>query len=334
MGRARLASAVRALPLEFEPYSWALSTVAIAELAGIAPEQVLRFDGNTPPRGRARVEELAEATSEMHKYPHGGYPRIHEAIAAYAEVEPENVVLGAGADDLLMLCARAFAGPGDEVDVRDEPVYAVMRGAVHLAGATVSSRNPVVTFVCRPHNPTGTLVKLPAARPLVVDEAYFEYAKGDTAAPLIEEGVVVIRTFSKAFALAGARIGYALADAATAAELRTRQSPAPVSTLSVALALAGLARPPDVSATLDERERLAARLRSIGLEPLPSATNFVYVPVEHAIELGRALLHEGLAVRVSPEAIRISVNEPAADDVLVSAIERLRTERPWQDRTA
>jgi histidinol-phosphate aminotransferase len=325
---------VRSLPPEFEPYSWALSTAAIAELAGIAPEQVLRFDGNTPPRGRARVEELVEATSEVHRYPHGGYPRIHEAISAYAGVEPENVVLGAGADDLLMLCARAFAGPGDEVDVRDEPVYPVIRGAVHLAGAAVGSRNPVATFVCRPHNPTGALVELPAARPLMVDEAYFEYADGVTAAPLIEDGVVVIRTFSKAFALAGARIGYALADNVTAAELRTRQSPAPVSTLSVALALAVLANGPDVSATLEERERLAVRLRSIGLEPLPSATNFVYVPVDHAAELAQGLLRMGLAVRASPEAIRITVNEPAADDVLVSAIERLRTEsrRPDSNR--
>src|SRR5919198_6297268 len=222
-GQAR--ATVRPLPPSFEPYAWAPSTAAIAELAGIRPDQVLRFDGNTPPVGHARLEQLAEAVATVHRYPHGGYPRIHEEIAEYAGVEPENVVLGAGADDLLMLCARAFAGPGDEVDVRDGPVYAVMRGAVHLAGATVSSRNPVVTFVCRPHNPTGTLVKLPAARPLVVDEAYFEYAEGVTAASLIEEGVVVIRTFSKAFALAGARVGYALADGATAAELRTRQSP-------------------------------------------------------------------------------------------------------------
>jgi histidinol-phosphate aminotransferase len=313
------------LPLDFEPYSWAPSTIAIAELAGIRPEQVLRFDGNTPPVGRARLEALADAVGAVHKYPHGGYPRIHEEIADYAGVEPENVVLGAGADDLLMVCARAFAGPGDYVDVRDEPVYAVIRGAVHLAGADVGKRDPVATFVCRPHNPSGALVDLPDARPLIVDEAYFEYADGATAATLIEDGVVVIRTFSKAFALAGARIGYALADAATAKELRTRQSPAPVSTLSVALALAGLADRPDVSPTIEERERLARQLRSIGLEPLPSMTNFVFVEVEDAAELASSLLREGLAVRPAGSGIRITVNDAAADDVLVSAINRLRT---------
>ena len=77
--------------------------------------------------------------------------------------------------------------------------------------------------------PDGDLLPLPAARPLVVDEAYFEYA-GETAVGLIEDGVVVLRTFSKAFALAGARVGYALADRETAAELNRRQSPMPIST--------------------------------------------------------------------------------------------------------
>ena len=314
---------MRSLPSEFEPYSWALSTAAIAELAGIRPEEVLRFDGNTPAYGRARLEQLTDAVARVHTYPHGGYPRIHEAIAEYAGVSPENVALGAGADDLLMLCARAFAGPGGRVDVRDEPVYPVLRGAVHLAGAEVSAVEPDATFVCRPHNPTGALVELPAARPLVVDEAYFEFAGAETAAGLIDDGVVVIRTFSKAFALAGARIGYALADADTAEELRTRQSPAPVSTLSVALALAGLADPPDVSQTVAERERLAARLRSIGLAPLESWTNFVYAPVGDGLALTDALLGQGLAVRGSPEAIRISVRDEADDDRLVQALESL-----------
>ena len=322
---------MRALPREFEPYAWAPSTAAIAELAGIRPEQVMRFDGNTPPAGRARVEQVADAVAAVHKYPHGGYPRIHEEIADYAGVGPENVALGAGADDLLMLCARAFAGPGDLVEVRNEPVYPVIRTSVHLAGADVGTENPVATFVCRPHNPSGALVELPDARPLVVDEAYFEYAGGETAATLIGDGVVVIRTFSKAFALAGARIGYVLADEETARELRTRQSPAPVSTLSVALALAGLASPPDVGATIGERERLAERLRSIGLAPLPSATNFVYVPVDDAAALAHALLREGLAVRPSGGGIRITVNEPTADDVLVATIDRLQTHPELQD---
>src|SRR5919204_3192036 len=134
------ARTVRPLSAQFRPYAWALSTAEIARLAGFPAGDVLGFEGNPPPDApaTARPDTVAAALARIQSYRHGGFPELLQAIADYNGVEPENVVLGAGADDLLMLCARAYAGPGDEVDVRDEPVYAVMRGAVHLAGATVS----------------------------------------------------------------------------------------------------------------------------------------------------------------------------------------------------
>jgi len=312
---------VRKLPDAYEPYGWAISTAEAARIAGIPPEEVLRFDGNVPPRPppSARPETVAAALGEINAYTHGGYPQIHEAIADYAGVEPGQVVLGAGADDLIMLCARAFAGPGDRVAIADEPTYPLIRLAVWLAGAEVDGKDPVLTFCCRPHNPTGALVDLPAARPLVVDEAYFEYA-GESAAGLLDDGVIVIRTFSKAFGLASARIGYLLADAETASDLRERQHPAPVSTLSVALALAGLADPPDVRPILAERERLAQELRTLGLEPLPSWANFLYVPLADAPATAKRLLERGLLVRPFPDAIRITVRDAADDDRLLAAL--------------
>jgi histidinol-phosphate aminotransferase/imidazoleglycerol-phosphate dehydratase/histidinol-phosphatase len=319
---------VRRLSPDFSPYGWALSTAEIAERAGLDPVEVLRFDGNVPalPLPSSRPGTLAGALAEINTYPHGGYPRLLEAIAAYAGVGPENVVLGAGADDLILLVARAFAGPGDTVVVNEHPTYPLFRIASWLAGAEVGGDDPALTFCCRPNNPSGALGELPAVRPLAVDEAYFEYA-GESAVGEIDDGVIVIRTFSKAFGLAGARVGYALADAATAAELNARQSPAAVSTLSAALALAALERPPDVSAELDERDRLADALRTLGLEPLPSRTNFVFVPVEDADGLGEALLRRGLAVRVFPDGIRVSVRDREDDDILLDAIAR-ELERP------
>jgi histidinol-phosphate/aromatic aminotransferase/cobyric acid decarboxylase-like protein len=291
-------------------------------VAGIAEAEVLRFDGNTPPAPLpwSRPETVADELRRVHTYPHGGYPRIHGAIAEYAGVGRENVVLGAGADDLILLCARAFAGPGDTIAVADEPTYPLFRVAAWLAGAEVGDGDAVLTFCCRPHNPTGMLVPLPAARPLVVDEAYFEYAGGETAVELLDDDVVVIRTFSKAFGLAGARIGYALASADTAAELNERQAPAPVSTLSVALALAALAHPPDVGPVLEERERLADQLRRLGLEPLPSHANFVYVPVPDAPAVSEVLLRRGLAVRPSRDAIRITMRDRRDDDMVLRAL--------------
>ncbi len=315
---------MRELAPDFRAYTWAMPTDDVARLAGIDPSQVLRFDQNTPslPLPSTRPGVIAGALARVSGYPAGGYRRLRRAIADYTGVEPENVVLGAGADDLILLCARVFAGPGDTVAIPTSPTYPLFRIGAQLAGAEVGGEDPVVTFACRPNNPTGALDPLPEARPLVVDEAYFEYA-GETALPLLDDGVIVLRTFSKAFALAGARIGYALAATDAAAELNARQAPAPVSTLSAELALAALASPPDVAPLLEERERLASCLRALGLPPLESHANFLFVPVADGTTIGDALLRQGIVVRAYPEAIRVTVADQVDDDALVEALARV-----------
>ncbi len=315
---------MRAIPASFSEYTWAPSTEEIARSVELDPLQIVRFDGNVPaqPSPFARPGTIAGALAEVNAYAHGGFAELVDAIARYAGVGPENVVLGAGADDLILLCARTFAGPGDVVAVAESPTYPLYRIAAHLAGAEVGDVDPVVTFSCRPNNPTGTLGELPAARPLVVDEAYFEYA-GVTAAGLIEDGVIVLRTFSKSFGLAGARVGYALADAETAAELNRRQAPQPISGISATLALAALSDPTDVGWQVEERERCARALRALGLEPLPSATNFLFVPLDEADAIAASLLRSGLVVRVYAGGLRFSVRDREDDDLLLDALARV-----------
>lgn len=318
---------MRALSPAFRPYVWAPSNEEIAAAAGIDPVQVVRFDGNVAPQPliSSRPGAITRALADINTYPHGGYPLVR-AVARYAGVEPENVVLGAGADDLIYLCARAFAAPGDLVAIADDPTYSVYRIAAWVAGAEIGDEAPVLTFCCRPNNPTGALDPLPEARPLVVDEAYYEYA-GESAVSRIDEGVIVLRTFSKAFGLAGARVGYALASADVAAELNARQAPAPLSSLSTALAEAALASPVDVAPLLEERERLASALRALGLDPLPSRANFLFVPLAEPEALADTLLRSGLAVRVYPGGIRITVRDREDDDLLLEALARA-LERP------
>jgi histidinol-phosphate/aromatic aminotransferase/cobyric acid decarboxylase-like protein/imidazoleglycerol phosphate dehydratase HisB len=324
---------VRPLSSEFAEYQWAPSTTELARRAGLDPVQIVRFDGNVPPLPlpSSRPAAIASALARVNEYAHGGHPFIREAIAEYAGVEHENVVLGAGADDLILLVARSFAGPGDTVAIPSSPTYPLFRVAAQLAGAEVGDEAPVLTFACRPGNPTGALEPLPSARPLVVDEAYFEYADDPGAVGLIDDGVIVLRTFSKIFALAGARIGYALAARDVAAELNTRQAPEPVSSLSVALALAALASPPDPAPVIGERERLAAELRGLGFAPLPSRANFVYVPVADPNAVAATLLAAGCVVRVFEDAVRISVRDREDDDLLLAA---LAGEPPSQKRRA
>ena len=311
---------MRSLTGTIESYD-APSTDEIARRVGLRPEQIIRFDGNTSPRAlpSTRAEALTEELGRINTYPHGGYPELERAIADYAGVAPENVVLGAGADDLILLVTRSFASPGDTVAIANDPTYPMFAISVWVAGAEVGDENPVLTICCRPNNPTGQLGELPAARPLVVDEAYFEYS-GETAAHLIEDGVVVLRTFSKAFGLAGGRVGYALAGRDVAAELNKRQHPAPLSTLSAALALAGLAAPPDVSPILEERDRVAERLRALGFEPRPSHANFLYVPVDDPQAWYDRLLARGLAVRPVRGGIRITIRTYEEDERLLDAV--------------
>src|SRR6185369_2531896 len=114
-------------------------------------------------------------------YPAGGYVELRRAIAGYTGVDPQQIVLGVGADDLIMLCGRAFAGPGDTIAVPQAPTYPLYRIAAQLAGAQVTdchldgsgAEGAALTFTCRPSSPTGELRPLPEARPLVVDEAYY-----------------------------------------------------------------------------------------------------------------------------------------------------------------
>jgi histidinol-phosphate/aromatic aminotransferase/cobyric acid decarboxylase-like protein/imidazoleglycerol phosphate dehydratase HisB len=319
---------MRLLPAAFRTYQWAPSTESIARYAELDPVQVVRFDGNVAPAPlpSSRPGTIARALAEVNTYPHGGYGPLVPAIARYAGVGPENVVLGAGADDLILLCARSFAGPGDAIAIAEEPTYPLFALAAWLAGAEVGDAAPALTFSCRPNNPTGELGEVPEARPLAVDEAYFEYS-GETAADRLDDSVVVIRTFSKAFGLAGARVGYALAAADVAGELNARQSPAPISTLSAQLVIAALESPPDASPVLEERERLASCLRALGLDPLPSRANFVFCPLERSDEVGDALLRLGLAVRVFTDGVRITVRDRPDDDLLVQALARV-LERP------
>ena len=110
---------MRPLPTEFTAYGWAPSTSELACRVGLDPVFIVRFDGNTSPLplSSSRPGTVAGALAEVNSYPHGGYPSLLEAIAEYASLGPENIVLGAGADDLILLTARAFIGPGDRAVV-------------------------------------------------------------------------------------------------------------------------------------------------------------------------------------------------------------------------
>jgi histidinol-phosphate aminotransferase len=319
----------RPLPDGFRPYEWAPPLDEVAERHGLHPAEIIRFDQNVPPLPGVPQVPLGESFARLNDYPDGTYRELREAAAAYAGVDPGQIVPGAGADGLIALAARTFLGPGRRAFVQEPayPVYAVATG-IEGAELTDDPADADLVWVCNPNNPTGELVEpdeiaalarsLPDAA-VVVDEAYFEYG-GKTIATLVAgtPNLIALRTLSKAFGLAALRVGYAIASPDIARELDRRRDPAPVSAPSARIAAAALRNPRlDVEETIAERERMRDALLAAGLDCPPSAGNFVVVLGDDRAD---ELEAQGLVVRRRPGAFRITVRLPAENDRILAAL--------------
>lgn len=288
-------------------------------------------------------------------YPEFGAVRLRQAIAAFAGVRPEEVVLGNGSGEVILAAVSVFAGGGRLVLAT--PTFSLYGQIAAIAGAAIEAvprRGPdfdvdadgllraagagAVPLVCSPNNPTGGVVplefvrRLAAAAPVILlDQAYADFAEdGDGAAPLLREipNLIVFRTLSKAFSAAGFRIGYALAQEPVARELRKAVLPFNVGLGAEELALAVLERPETARRTVEtivaERERVASALRAAGALVPPSRGNFLFVaPPGDAAACRAALLERGVLVRdmtsAAPNRLRITIGSPAENDALLAA---------------
>jgi len=320
------------LPDGFSPYTWAPSSREVAARHGLRVEQVLRFDQNTPPFPGVPQIPLAESFARLNEYPDGSYRELREAAAAYVGLagEWEQVVVGAGADDVIVLCARTFLSAGRRAAI-SPPTYVYYREATELAGAEVVDdvEDADLVWRCNPNNPTGELTpagelvelarRFPGV-PVVVDEAYAEFG-GESVIPYlgVAPNLIAIRTLSKVFGFASLRVGYAVATPDVARLLEWRREPAPVAGPAARIAAAALRGPAvDVSGTLAERERMRAALAGAGFDAPPTATNFVYVRSDEP--LAEQLEQQGIVVRAVAGGIRVTVRTPADDDVFLKAL--------------
>jgi len=318
-------------PLPLESYQWPPSNEAIASEVGIDPRSIIRFDGNVAamPPASARPAALARALADINEYDRGRYENLRRAIAARHGVGLDQVALGAGSDEFIVLLTRLFAEGGTVATVPAFS-YSMYRYAAAMAGATMIDDvdRADVVFVCRPNNPTGELPDVPSVPgQLIIDEAYADYA-GVDALDRVDQGAIVLRTFSKAYGLAGARVGYSIASPETTAIITSRQAPLSVSSLSASLALTALSTPLDVSGPIAERQRMTEALTALGLVPVPSFTNFLFIPMEDPENLVRALMPLGVIVRAYPGGLRISVRDELDDDVLLGALRHVLKGEP------
>ena len=336
-GDAAAAAAVvraRAQPVGtgFGPYRWSPTVSEVAVRHGLPPETVLKFDQNTPPLPGVPQVPLAESMARLNEYPGGAYAELRAAAATYVGgLSADNVVVGAGADELILLVGQTFLGEGSRSSIVT-PTYALYGIVTELRAATIVTGDDTadVYWRCNPNNPTGAVVEpeeladLARRNPdaiVVVDEAYVEYG-ARSAAPWVDElpNLVVLRTLSKAFGFAALRVGFALAHPETAALLDARRAPASISSPAARIAAAALRDPRllDLEPTIAERERVREALLGAGLDCPPVAGNFVWIRTTEP--LAAELEARGIVVRGFVEGIRVTVRRPSENDVLLRAL--------------
>ena len=306
------------------------------------------------------VLEAIQAASGINRYPDATAARLRERLAARHGVSPDDVHVGAGSVSLLAQLLLATSGPGDEVVYAwrsfeaypslvavagatsvQVPLTADFRHDLPAMAAAITERTRLV-IVCSPNNPTGPTVThddfaafvdaVPADVLIVLDEAYAEFVtdptsvEGDRVRAIIARpNIVVLRTFSKAYGLAGLRVGYAIGHTRVLDAARSTAIPLSVTAAAEEAALASLSVESEllerVHVIAERRDRLVARLRDAGW-PVPDAQgNFVWLPAgERALEVAAAFEDAGLVVRpFAGDGVRISIGEEESLDRIVDA---------------
>ena len=353
---------LRSVLSNFTPYSWEASTDEIAARYGLRPDQVIRMDLNTSPYNPMPwLNRLAKKLSKIgvNQYPDTSYRRLREGLARYTGLEPDQILVGNGADECLMISAQAFMEYGCQAII-SYPTYSYFRVCVEIMGGRVLEiprkedfrddfdsiaanigKDTRMVFLCSPNNPTGNLVNHSDVEKLaketeaviVVDEAYYEFC-GRTVTHLVKNypNIVVVRTFSKAFSLAGARVGYALASEETVKQLNTVRPPNSLSVISLELAQTALKNVSLVKrwvrSIVSERKRLVKILAGkFGLKVYGSEGNFLLVRFARPRAVHKALMERGIVLRdlsdVVDNCLRITVLTKRENNLFLSALEEV-----------
>lgn len=341
----------------------------ISELArefGLDEASIVKLASNENPLGISPLAKEAIEAALLHtpRYPDGNAFALKRAICDRFGVRPEEIVPGNGSNDVLEIAARAFLAPGTEAVFSQHAfaVYPLVTQAVGATGVTTPARDfghdlqamrSAVTdrtrmiFVANPNNPTGTwlpkadllafLRSVPRNVLVVLDEAYDEYLsdenKSESIAWLAEfDNLIVTRTFSKAYGLAGMRVGFALAHASVADMMNRVRQPFNVNSVAQAAAAAALR---DDDFVRRSREMNAAGMASLtdglkrlGLEYIPSYGNFVSFRLADATTVNRRLLENGVIVRPianydMPGWLRVSIGLPTENARFLQVLEEI-----------
>lgn len=318
--------------LELVPYQTGKPVEELTREYGVS--DVVKLASNENPMGCSPYVTLAitEQLGNLARYPDGNGYYLKQALADFNNIAVEQITLGNGSDDLLDILARTFVSAEDAVVYSQYgfivyPMVTKMQGATgievpaHRFGHDLNAMRQVIednpatklVFIANPNNPTGTqlaheelrtfVASIPSSVLVVLDEAYIEYSPESNNRALLDEfdNVVIVRTFSKAYGLAGLRVGYALSSANVADLLNRIRQPFNVSRIALAAAAAALADQDfiaEVRQTNQEQRRwLEKQFDALGLAFIKSHANFIMVEIEDAAAVYQALLEQGVIVR-------------------------------------
>ena len=331
---------------------------------------VIKLASNENPLGPSpkALAALRQAAPLLHRYPDATCRVLRETLAKKLRVSPESLVFGNGSDELIVLALRAFVDPGDEVVVAS-PTFLIYELQARACGAAVTvvplkdyrydlramkaalTAHTKLVFIANPDNPTGTYVTkreldaflrdLPAQALVFMDEAYYEFVDAadypQTLGFVKDRPVIVTRTFSKAYGLAGLRVGYGVADPSIIAAMDAVREPFNVNSLAQAAAAAALEDGEFLAKTRrliqEGRRYLAKELEALKLRHVPSAANFILVQLgPKAPDVANALLSRGVIVREMSAwklsgCLRITIGTMAENRKLVASLKAVLRSR-------
>ncbi|MWA06838.1 histidinol-phosphate transaminase [Actinomadura sp. LD22] len=325
----------------------------------VSPEgRSFKLSSNESPEGPlpSVLDAITEAARDINRYPDNNATALTEAIAAFCGVSAEHVAVGCGSVGMTQMLLEAVAEPGTEVVYawRSFEAYPLL---VSLSGATgvqvpleeethdlaamadaITERTRLV-FICNPNNPTGTVVpraeieafldRVPEDCLVVLDEAYREYVRDDAVPDGLtmygdRPNLAVLRTFSKAYGLAGLRIGYLVAHPVVAGAIRKTFLPFSVNSVAQAAGIASLAATGEllerVERTVKERDRVRGTLLADGWTVPPTEANFVWLRLgERTMDFSAACDSQGVSVRpFAGEGARVSIGSPEENDAFLA----------------
>lgn len=333
---------------------------------GLAPEAVLDFSVNGNPYGPSPRVREAMAQVPYERYPDREVLALRRVLAQHLDITPEQLLVGNGSTELVWLIALAFVRAGDPV-VLVGPTFGEYTRAAILMGAhlqhytaqpaagfrvvpeeithLVQQWQPRLVFLCNPNNPTGTFITPETIAHwattwpdtlFIIDEAYLSFAApAPSVLPGLRHNMLVLGSMTKAYALAGLRLGYAVGSPDVLAALQRARPPWSVNALAQAAGIAALQDTAHLAACLQRiaqaKHDLIAGLHGLGLLPVPSTTHFFLVRVGTGAAWRQALLKRGILVRDCasfglPEYIRVATRRPQENARLLTALAEVR---PW-----